>query len=72
MCFISIDGQKIKLLFDVLFVYVPYIVPEIGRFYLYGGRPLVSILIMNSHKGIPSVNNGYITLSCMSVITFGF
>ena len=41
---ISLDREKIRLSFAVLFVCVPFIEPEILRFYQCGGSPLVSIL----------------------------
>ena len=40
----SLYGEKIRLSFDVLFVSVPFIEPEILPFYQCGGSPLVSIL----------------------------
>ena len=44
MCIITIDRHKIRLLFDVLFVIVAFIDPEISPFYQCGDAPLVSIL----------------------------
>ena len=41
---ISLDREKIRLSFAVLFVCVPFIEPEILPFYQCGGSPLVSIL----------------------------
>ena len=41
---ISLDREKFRLLFDVLFVTVAFIDPEISPFYQSGSTPLVSIL----------------------------
>ena len=43
MCIISLDEEKFKLLFDVLFVTVAFINPEISPSYQSGSAPLVSI-----------------------------
>ena len=43
MC-VSLDREKFRLLFDVLFVTVAFIDPEISPLYQYGSAPLVSIL----------------------------
>ena len=44
MCFISLNEEKCRLFFDVLFVRLPYSDSELSRFFKYGGGPLVSIL----------------------------
>ena len=44
MCIISLDRERFRLLFDVLFVTVPFIDPEISPFYQSDSAPLVSIL----------------------------
>ena len=44
MCIISLDREKFRLLFDVLFVTVAFIDLEISPFYQTGRAPLVSIL----------------------------
>ena len=44
MCIISLDRERIRLLFEALFVIVPVIDPEISSFYQCGGAPLVSFL----------------------------
>ena len=46
MCFKSLNEKKSRLFFNVLFVRLPYSDPELSRFFLYGGGPLVSILKM--------------------------
>ena len=44
MCFISLNKEKSRPFFDVLFVHLPYSDPELSPFFKYGGGPLVSIL----------------------------
>ena len=49
MCIISLDREKFRLLFDVLFVTVAFIDSEISPFYQSGSAPLVSILKYNNY-----------------------
>ena len=44
MCFISLNKEKSRLFFVVLFVRLSYSDPELSCFFLNGGVPLVSIL----------------------------
>ena len=53
MCIISLeylDREKIRLLFDVLFVTVAFIDPEISPFYQSGSAPLVPGPHRKSHS----------------------
>ena len=45
LCIISLDRDKIRLLFDVLRISVALIYPKISSFYQCSRTPLVSILI---------------------------
>ena len=47
MCFISLDRKNNRLFFDILFVCLSKLDPEISPFFYNGGRPLVSILKMH-------------------------
>ena len=69
MCFISTDRQKCKLKFGVLFVYVPYMVPEIGPFYIYGARPLVSILKSFNKTSVFASKFDTLSFSCIFLFT---
>ena len=53
---ISLDRDKIRLLFNVLFVRSSYLKLELLHFYEYGGRPLVSILILCSQMVLSNNN----------------
>ena len=48
MCFMSLNKEKSRPFFYVLFVRLPYSDPELSRFFGYGGGPLVSILKLMS------------------------
>ena len=64
MYFISLNKEKSRLSFDVLFVRLPYSDPELSRFFLYCGGPLVSNL------GLKLVTKNDLHLSLGRKITF--
>ena len=49
MCIISMNEEKIRYFFDVLFVLLSYLDQEKSPFFWYGGWPLVSILKPRFH-----------------------
>ena len=58
MCLISLDREKNKLFFDILFVCSPQLDPEISPFCYNSGRPLVSILNSECDMGTPHHGQG--------------
>ena len=63
ICIISLDKRKkITVLFDVLFVSIPFIGPEIISFYQCDRRPLMSILKLLAFSNFKQEPKVYISI----------